>query len=335
MDKRYQVFVSSTYVDLKDERQSVLQTLMEMDCIPAGMELFPAADEEQWEFIKKIIDDCDYYLLVIGGRYGSTAEDGLSYTEKEFDYAVSKGIKVIALLHESPETLPRSKSENSEALFEKLQSFREKICEGRLVRFWNDSAQLPGEVALSLNNTIKMFPAVGWVRADASASPELLAEINALRKRNEALQFQLEDTKADQSLIPAEELADWDGEIKLSGTYKIYERSMNDPTQHHTWSKRVTWRQLFSDLSPFLADKALDSDVNKFIAEQYSEVDRDNVHLNRLLIENQILYTIRIQLLALGLIEINNHGPGRQAEWGLTDRGMLSMVRARVVSKSS
>ena len=86
MDKRYQVFVSSTYVDLQEERQSVLQTLMEMDCIPAGMELFPAADEEQWEFIKRIIDDCDYYLLIIGGRYGSVEYDGICYTVKEFDY---------------------------------------------------------------------------------------------------------------------------------------------------------------------------------------------------------------------------------------------------------
>jgi hypothetical protein len=67
MDKRYQVFVSSTYADLLIERQKVTQVLMEMDCIPAGMELFPAADEEQWEFIKKIISDCDYYILIIGG----------------------------------------------------------------------------------------------------------------------------------------------------------------------------------------------------------------------------------------------------------------------------
>jgi hypothetical protein len=47
MDKRYQVFVSSTYADLQHERQRVIQALMEMDCIPSGMELFPAADEEQ------------------------------------------------------------------------------------------------------------------------------------------------------------------------------------------------------------------------------------------------------------------------------------------------
>lgn len=169
MDKRYQVFVSSTYVDLQEERQSVLQTLMEMDCIPAGMELFPAADEEQWEFIKSVIDDCDYYLLIIGGRYGSTADDGLSYTEKEFDYAVSKGIKVIALLHKSPDELPRSKSETEESNYQKLQVFRNKVSDGRLVRFWNNPAQLPGEVSLSLNKTIKIFPAIGWVRADSTA----------------------------------------------------------------------------------------------------------------------------------------------------------------------
>ena len=55
MDKRYQVFVSSTYADLKDERRAIIQTLIEMDCIPAGMELFPAADEERFQFIKSII----------------------------------------------------------------------------------------------------------------------------------------------------------------------------------------------------------------------------------------------------------------------------------------
>ena len=93
MEKRYQVFVSSTYADLQDERQRVIQALMEMDCIPAGMELFPAADEEQWEFIKRVIDDCDYYLLIIGGRYGSTTADGVSYTEREYDYAVASVLR--------------------------------------------------------------------------------------------------------------------------------------------------------------------------------------------------------------------------------------------------
>ena len=92
MDKRYQVFISSTYSDLKEERSKVMQTIMSLDCIPAGMELFPANDTDQFDFIKKIIDDCDYYILIVGGRYGTISDDGISYTEKEFDYAIDKKI---------------------------------------------------------------------------------------------------------------------------------------------------------------------------------------------------------------------------------------------------
>jgi len=163
MDKRYQVFVSSTFLDLEKERGRVLQTLMEMDCIPAGMELFPAADEEQLEFIKKVIDDCDYYIVIVGGRYGTPTVDGISFTEKEYDYAVS--LKVIALLHEHPEELPAKNSEWDPETMRKLRAFRDKLAKGRLVKTWNRGDELPGLVALSLQKTIKSFPAVGWIRA--------------------------------------------------------------------------------------------------------------------------------------------------------------------------
>jgi hypothetical protein len=142
MDKRYQVFLSSTYADLRDERQRVLQTLMEMDCIPAGMELFPAADEEQWAFIRQIIDDCDYYLLIIGGRYGSLTAEGVSYTEKEFDYACEKGIRVVAFLHESPEEISVAKSDVHPSARAKLEAFRAKVANGRLVKFWGSADEL-------------------------------------------------------------------------------------------------------------------------------------------------------------------------------------------------
>ena len=35
MNKRYQVFVSSTFEDLQEERKEVMQALLELDCIPA------------------------------------------------------------------------------------------------------------------------------------------------------------------------------------------------------------------------------------------------------------------------------------------------------------
>jgi hypothetical protein len=85
MEKRYQVFISSTYTDLKVERQEVMQALLEMDCVPAGMELFPSTNENQWAVIENVIDDSDYYLLIVAGRYGSLTSEGISYTEREFD----------------------------------------------------------------------------------------------------------------------------------------------------------------------------------------------------------------------------------------------------------
>ena len=141
MEKRYQVFVSSTYADLKEERQKVIQALMELDCIPAGMELFPAADEEQFEFIKRVIDDCDYYLLIVGGRYGSLTAQGISYTEQEYEYALNRGLKVVALIHEKPDEIPFGKSEQHPELRNLLQAFRDRVATDRLERVMNFSSR--------------------------------------------------------------------------------------------------------------------------------------------------------------------------------------------------
>ena len=40
MRKRYQVFVSSTYMDLIEERKEVSQAILKCDCFPAGMEIY-------------------------------------------------------------------------------------------------------------------------------------------------------------------------------------------------------------------------------------------------------------------------------------------------------
>lgn len=181
-EKRYQVFVSSTFKDLQEERWEAVKALMTLDCIVAGMESFTAVDEEQFEYIKEVIDDCDYYLLILGGRYGSFAPDGIGYTEKEYDYARSKGIKVIALVHEKPEDLPAEKRENDAAHLARFAAFRERVCTNRLVSFWKEITDIQKDVALGMAKAMKKYPAVGWVRANTVASEDILRENNALQK---------------------------------------------------------------------------------------------------------------------------------------------------------
>lgn len=86
--------------------------------------------------------ECDYYLLIIGARYGSTDSAGVSFTEREFDYAVSKGKTVIALLHNDIQNLPKKKFDDDPALELKVHAFREKVRSGRMVRFWNNRDQI-------------------------------------------------------------------------------------------------------------------------------------------------------------------------------------------------
>lgn len=296
MDKRYQVFVSSTYTDLKEERQKVTQTLMEMDCIPAGMELFPAMDEEQWEFIKRIIDDCDYYLLIIGWRYGSVNPEGISYTEKEYDYAVSKGIKVIALLHGDTSTLSIAKSELSEELRLKLTDFREKAQNSRLVKYWKDGSELPGLVSLSLLKTIKLFPAIGWVRAGGESSKEILLEINELRKENRRLEEEIVSLKSTQAEVRLPDLAGLDENFKASGSY------LNNSGVSRKWEASITWRKIFFYISPYLVKQCSQDSVKDILRRAI--VDEHNIPTRMNSINDQEFQTIAVQLTALGLISI-------------------------------
>lgn len=127
-NKRHQVFISSTFNDLKQERAEVTQALLELDCIPCGMEAFPAANETQWNWIKRVIEECDYYVLIIGGKYGSVNEETrLSYTEMEYDYANEKGIPTIAFIIEDEGKILGDKLEHDTEKKEKLRLFKEKV----------------------------------------------------------------------------------------------------------------------------------------------------------------------------------------------------------------
>jgi len=327
MDKRYQVFVSSTYADLQQERQRVIQALMEMDCIPSGMELFPAADEEQWEFIKRIINDCDYYLLIIGGRYGSTTPEGISYTEKEYDYAIERGMKVIALLHANPEEIPMGKSEIDPELRGRLKAFREKVSKNRLVKFWKTADELPGLVALSLSKTIKTYPAIGWVRADQASNKQLLKEINELRKKKDGLEAELAEIRESQ-VADIPNLASLDEKISVFGKYIFL-------SKYHDWLFEITWREVFALIAPYLLEHPNDTVVKGKLENALR--NRMPEAASSVSLDDQKYQTIKIQLQALGLVNVQyskTTAGGMALFWSLTQSGYALMMSLRTIKSS-
>ena len=192
MEKRYQVFISSTYTDLRKERRDVMRALLEMDCFPAGMELFPAADADPWTLIKRVIDYCDYYIVILAGRYGSLGPDGKSFTQLEYEYAVSQKEPVIAFLHEDPGEIPADNIKIDPKRVKKLDDFRRHLVEEKAVRYWTTSERLVSVVSWSLIKLIKEKPATGWVKADSVASQEATQEILDLKRQVEELQHEIE-----------------------------------------------------------------------------------------------------------------------------------------------
>lgn len=347
MDKRYQVFVSSTYEDLRAERQEVMQALLELDCIPSGMELFPAANEDQWTLIKGVIDDCDYYLVVIGGRYGSVGRNGLSYTQMEYEYAVANGKPVIAFLHKDTESLAANRCEKTQEGREKLDKFR-KLAQEKMCRFWTSPADLGSVVSRSLIRLIKDHPAVGWVRADLLPDQSAAEEILRLRKRNEELEERLNTTLG---ISPAgtEHFSQGEDTIELKYSFNVYEDAKSyNAKASYVDTFTVTWNALFSTLSPLLideaSDRALKQELDSFAKNQNIEHLQEQKVLKGSTLKNFSLNdadfnTIKVQLLALKLISKSTKKKtrsvsDRNAYWMLTSYGEVVMMSLRAIKKT-
>lgn len=331
MNKRYQVFLSSTYADLKDERQKVMQTLMSMDCIPAGMELFPAMDEEQFEFIKRVIDDCDYYILIVGARYGSIDENGISYTEKEYDYAKEKGIPILAFLHYDIQSLPASKFDGETSLREKLDAFRTKVQSNRLVKYWNNADDLNGKVAVSLMQTIKTYPAVGWVRANIQTNIETLQELNNLRKEIDTLRndkyisYDLDKNLLGEDIT--QKLIDFDTYFTVEGYYKYYDYREHQNVKN-SWVVQVSMRLILEELGIALIDNPLSEGTvrNKIEKIIYDKANPDNdISAQYIHVATTTYQKIKLYLRLSGLVKIENKDT--QQMWSLSNEGRIYILR--------
>lgn len=196
---KYQVFISSTYNDLIDERDSVIKAILELYHIPIGMEMFSAEDEEQWEIIRRTIEVSDYYILILGLRYGSTTTDDISFTQKEYEYALEKKIPILAFL--MSENTPLSKDKRDDDL-SKIRQFREAVLKNtKMSQFWETKDQLAKNVSVSLMKQIMQKPAVGWIRGDKLRADEaLVEELSILSKENRELRERITELESKISL---------------------------------------------------------------------------------------------------------------------------------------
>ena len=268
VDRKHQVFVSSTYEDLQEERREVMRVLLDLDCIPSGMEMFPAADEDQRSLIKGVIDDCDYYIVIIAGRYGSTGPDGVSYTEMEYRYAVENNKPVLAFLHGDTDAIPKKHTEETAEGQEKLRVFCDLV-QKKMCKKWKNSYELGSLVGRSLIRLRKRHPSVGWIRGDQVPEREA-TEILGLRKQIEHLEKKLSEVRT-EAPPGTEQLAQGDDTFEIPLRAAINFSSLVNHDIDDYWESpyiaTLRWNDIFYTVLPLMiieADEAAMSYCQKW-----------------------------------------------------------------------
>jgi len=329
MEKRYQVFVSSTYDDLKEERGKVITALLNIDCIPCGMEYFPAADEDAWQCIERLIPECDYYVIILAGRYGSIPKNSTkSYIHQEYELARKHGIPIISLLHIDPLKLPAEKCEQESKLRKKLDKFRQEVAR-KLCKFWMTGDQLAAELLSSLTKQIKDRPRPGWVRSSALATDAAKDEIISLRRKIESQEkiiqiHQKRETKENPQLASGDDLAIITFLITTINEAETL-RKQEKYDMISTWNALL--RFIGSWDSSHWHNFTLDSRLKSAIEHAWENSQNDFKNISSIIIDQDEIDKIPIQLSALGIISKNSYG------WSFTAKGNLSTTKLRALRK--
>ncbi|MBI3817899.1 MAG: DUF4062 domain-containing protein [Planctomycetes bacterium] len=320
MDKRFQVFVSSTFRDLFDERREVIQAILEIDCIPSGMELFPAANDESWQLIKRVIEESDYYCLIIGGKYGSVDKDGISFTEREYDYAIQAGIPILAFLHGQPDEIPHGKSERDPVALARLAGFRQKVMKDHICKEWTNAADLGAKVSRGLIKEIRSNPRVGWIRADQL---KMLQDTTETRRRVEKLEQDVQKS----NVAEIRRLAEGPEYIPFQFEYSLY--TDGKKWENHTERIPMTWDDVFIAIGPVIFIGASTTTTRTTLSYRIQDIKQKDEEFRSLKtqsyqIQYQDMLRMLIQLSALGLIEPD---AGASDRWKLTSEGRNYLVR--------
>lgn len=342
MNKKLQVFISSTYIDLIEERQAAVQAVLDAGHIPAGMELFKAGNTSQLETIYKWIDNSDVYMLILGGRYGSIEEKtGKSYTQLEYEYAIDKGLPVFSVVLRDDFLKRKSDILGEERTIEKsnisqYNNFKNLVM-SKIVREVSDCKDIMLAVHTTLKDFMEEYKFVGWVRSNSTElNADLLKQINDmnnlisdLKKEKDRLRQEIDDLN--QSF---ESNLAFEGQlIQIEGKYQEnYGRPGASHFVDRAVSKEITWDKMFILWAPYLIQTS-----NYYRAKQSLERALKDYMGHYFEMRDNLFQTIKIQYHALGLIkafEANSTAGGTAEFISLTEKGKNYLIRKSAITKS-
>lgn len=177
MDRKYSVFLSSTFTDLENVRKDVILKLFMNGYMVNAMESFNARSQKSWDVIQKSIKDSDLFVMIIAGRYGSIVDgEDISFTEKEYNYAVAQEIPILSFIRNEDVIIAKYHDEGKNR--RKLKDFIDRIRKNKHVKIWNESEDLQIFIVDSIREQIDNDSTIrGWVRGTRAVERKLTETI--------------------------------------------------------------------------------------------------------------------------------------------------------------
>lgn len=170
---RHQSFLSSTNKDLHECRAIALHALWLAQAIPVGMEYFGAHPHASWTVISRMIEQSDYFILLLGAEPGHIrTETGNSFVQDEMKTAIDFGKPVAVVdcrrIGRSADEVPVPVDAKQKQFWDEALAFQKGTAE-RL-------DQVEGQVLIALQHLKDSRPGGGWMRRGSSFGNELDTE---------------------------------------------------------------------------------------------------------------------------------------------------------------
>lgn len=328
---------------MQGARESLMLPLLEQGLVPTGLESREAETSNNlMPVVQKLIDSSDYFILIVGARYGTLSPMGLSEVHREYIYAATKRKPIIAFIHDNPALLPAAQQPTTQDERVRREDFVRLLEEKVPCHRWTSESALKDVARKVIPNLIREHRAPGWVRADqggVAGKTVSNSEVASLKARIAALEKERDDF-LQQARPPLKTLARGSDQVALDYSCNVYE---GGDCKLAMVTARLDWDQAFSCVAPLMLNPASEPVMQKALEDFISrkalnDVQKDfpRAHAVRnVVMAAHSFNQIKVHLRTLGLISKSSERDNRGLPlWQLTTHGDNTMSQVMAVKRS-
>ena len=324
LDKRYQVFISTSGAEMQPERMILAQTLVGMGFFSWGLEQRTPLSTA---FARRQIDDCDYVVMLLGSAYGEQSVSGVGYMHLEYIYAVTKQKPIIVFMHEEPAARESALHDDKPELREKFQEFR-KLLQHEVDQVFSYRSLRDLEMAVRFNMTqmLERYPVLGWVRPQNTQV--LQDEIDCLKNKLEQLETESGKREVDPFLsLPKVSMHEF-----FAFEYRMH--AYQDGTfKELKIQKKMTWAQLLTVLGATFVNPTPEEFFSKRMNEYLNETGLQDARIEmprahavaRAQINIRALHSIKMQMRQNEWIIQSGRDDRQRMLWQMTSKAQKLM----------